>query len=144
MPEYEHQPSQRLVPRHEHSYPLDALDLMAEQPDPIPPADPPPPAEINRKPTIQEKFEEFHAAHPEVYDEFVRLARLARRKGHKRVGMKMLAELVRWHFIVDREYDAEAETFALNNVVVSRYARLIMEQEPDLAHIFETRKITSA
>lgn len=141
----EHQPSQRLVPRREPVVPDDEIDIFDQGDGLVPPADPPPPVvHPARKPTIQERFEQYHAAHPEVYAEFVRLARLAKAKGHAHIGMKMLGELVRWHFIVDREYDAEAEQqYALNNVVLSRYARLIMEQEPDLAGIFQTRKITS-
>lgn len=125
--------------------PDDVLDIFEQGDKPIPPAPPPPPfVPPKRKPTIDEKFELFHEAHPEVMAEFVRLARAAKSKGHKRIGGKMCAELIRWHFIIDREYDAENErTFALNNVVVSRYVRRIQQEHPELADMFETRKLLS-
>lgn len=141
----EHQPTHRLVPRRERPVPADILSIHERPDEPIPPADPPPPPELpKRKPTIDEVFEAFHEAHPEVLEEFVRLARAAKSKGHKRIGGKMCAELVRWRFVIDREYDPETErTFALNNVVVSRLVRRLQEDHPDLADMFETRKLLS-
>lgn len=141
----EHQPTQRLIPRLDREYPIEGeLDIFSAAPEPIPPAPAPEPVIVKRKPTIQELFEKFHADHPEVYDEIVRLARVAKANGHKRVGMKMLFELIRWHFIIDREYDAERErSYTMNNVYTSRYTRLVMAQEPDLAEMFKTRELTS-
>lgn len=125
--------------------PDDILDIFDQGTEPVPPADPPPPpTPLKRKPTIQEMFEAFNDSHPEVLEEFVRLTRIAKRNGHKRVGGKMLAELVRWHFVIDREYDVENEqAFALNNVIVSRLVRRLQEEHPDLADMFETRKLLS-
>lgn len=137
----EHQPSFRLVPRRDKTPPQDTdlLTFLAEQ------EHEPAPAKPARKPTIDERFAEFDAAHPEVYAEFVRLARLARSRGRDRIGLKMIAELVRWHFIIDTDYDVETNpALRLNNVLVSRYARKILQQEPDLAGIFELRQLKSA
>lgn len=141
----EHQPTHRLVPRREKPVADDLLDIFGQGTEPVPPADPPEAMPVPaRKPTIQEKADAFHKAHPEVLEEFVRLTRIARRNGHKRVGGKMLAELVRWHFIVDREYDADNEhTYTINNVIVSRLVRRLQAEHPDLADMFETRKLLS-
>lgn len=141
----EHQPSHRLVPRRESVTPDDVLDIFEQGTEPIPPAPPPPPAvPPKRKPTIDELFEIFHEAHPEVMDEFVRLTRVAKSKGHKRIGGKMCFELIRWHFVFDREYDPEVErTFEINNVLVSRYVRRLQGDHPELADMFETRKLLS-
>lgn len=142
----EHQPTQRLVPRRERPVPDDLLgDIFDMGTEPVPPAAPPPlPPAPARKPTIDELFEIFHEAHPEVLDEFVRLARIAKRNGHRRIGGKMCAELIRWNFVIDRDYDAEREkNFSLNNVLVSRIVRRLQEEHPDLADMFETRKLLS-
>ncbi len=52
--------------------------------------------------------------------------------------MKMLYEVTRWEFWLATESDDE---FKLNNNFTAYYARLIMEQEPDLAGMFELRKV---
>lgn len=80
-------------------------------------------------------FAAHHAAHPEVYAALVRLARQARARGHDRIGIGMLWEVLRWETTIG---DPAGE-YRLNNDLRSRYARLIMDQEADLAGVFETR-----
>lgn len=87
--------------------------------------------------SIQTRFETFHRRNPAVYDGLVRLARKA---GRSRLGMKQLFEVLRWEWMLDGLPD-EHEHFKLNNNYTSRYARLIMENELDLAGVFETRKL---
>lgn len=91
-----------------------------------------------RKPrTIQQRFESFHAAHPEIYRQLVELARRLQAQG-KRPGIGFLWEWVRYFGVV--RSDAEAD-YALDNKLRSRYARLIMEREPDLRGIFRVRDL---
>lgn len=85
------------------------------------------------------QFERFHRAHPEVYKVLVHLARTATSNGIKRLGIAMLWERLRWEFTVGEQSGAD---YKLNNNWRSFYARLIMEQEADLAGIFETRRGT--
>lgn len=89
--------------------------------------------------TLDERFAEFMAERPEVYRMFCDLAVEAARKGRRRVGAKMLAELIRWEHNV-RRGDAE---FKLNNSFVSRMARKFQEDYPRLAQMFETRELKS-
>jgi len=89
--------------------------------------------------TIQEAFDEFHALNPWVYEHLVRLARDLRVRGATRIGIGMLFEVLRWQYWRQTEGDA----FKLNNNYRSRYARRIMENEPDLAGIFEVRELTT-
>jgi hypothetical protein len=91
------------------------------------------------RPSIQQRFEDFHAVHPEVYRELVRLARVAKSRGRRRYSIDALMHVVRWTF--DFEHDGE---FKINNDFSSRYARLIAEREPDLADFFETRKLKAS
>lgn len=92
---------------------------------------------LSKPETIQQQFEAFHKRHPEVYRILVSRARRAMVKD-KRVGIGCLWENIRWYFYVERD-----ETFKLNNNYRSRYARLIMDQESDLADYFETRELTA-
>lgn len=87
-------------------------------------------------------FLDFHARHPEVYAHLVTLCRRARSRGLTRLGIGQLWEVLRWEISLDTLPDPR-ERFELNNVYRSRYARLIMAAEPDLAGVFETRRLRS-
>lgn len=92
--------------------------------------------------TIEEGFLRFHHANPCVYQTLVRLARHARDKGVERIGIGMLWERMRWDLSV--ETGSGREDFKLNNNYRSRYARLLMEREPDLRDLFETRELKAS
>lgn len=91
--------------------------------------------------SIDSQFRDFHAANPGVYRELARLAREAKQAGHIRVGIKMLYELTRWKFQFS---PMGAADFKLPNNFHSRYARLLMQQEPDLAGMFELHQLKTA
>ena len=92
--------------------------------------------------TIQRRFEEFHRNNPEVYALLLALAR-DWRNAHKtrRVGIARLIEVVRWD--MDVKVRPNGDGFKINNNFRSRYARLIMERNPDLEGMFEIREIRS-
>lgn len=89
-------------------------------------------------PTIAERFTAFHEANPWVADALVRLALDLVHRGQKRIGVKMLWEVLRWHHI---RYVSTGEPFKLNNDFTAHYARLLVEQHTELADVFETRKL---
>lgn len=91
--------------------------------------------------SIDDAFEAFHDANPWVYNSLVHLARELTAAGRTRIGMKMLFEVLRWQWSL-RTTDPTVD-FKLNNNYTSRYARLIMDHEPDLMGVFETRALTS-
>lgn len=93
------------------------------------------------KPTIGQQFRRFHAEHPEVYEELVSLSRIAKMAG-RQAGIKMVFEVLRWNRMIAGLPDP-GEDYKLNNNYHSRYARLIMRQEPDLKGFFETRRLRS-
>lgn len=93
---------------------------------------------VGRGSSLQSRFEAFHAANPEVYDNLVRMARTLVARGRRRIGIAMLFEVLRWNHAVQTIGDAD---FKLNNNFRSRYARLIAQREPDLARVFETREL---
>lgn len=89
-------------------------------------------------PSIQERFEAFHQAHPEVYEYLVRLCYNLQDRGFQRYGIRSMWERARWHFHVERQMGDE---FKLNDHFPSRYARLIVAEHPDLAGFFELREL---
>lgn len=83
----------------------------------------------------EQKFRQFHAANPRVYETLVRLSREALARGRRKIGIKMLIEVVRWEIWLT----TSDEDFKINNNYAPRYARLMMEKEPDLAGVFNLR-----
>ncbi len=90
---------------------------------------------------LDRAFAEFHAQNPAVYARLVELAHAARRRGHQRIGIKMLFEVLRWERYLET---VDVSGFRLNNNWTSRYARLVMANEPTLAGMFETRELDKA
>lgn len=90
---------------------------------------------------IQDNFEIFHEKNPHVYVRLVELARALRARGRLRIGIKNLFEVIRWEYYMSTS-DPNSN-YKLNNNYHSRYARLIMDQESDLAGAFELRSLQS-
>jgi len=88
--------------------------------------------------TIQDEFEAFHELNPHVMRRLVQMARQAKDRGHHRLGIGMLFEVLRWESMIDT---TSSHGFKLNNDLRSRYARRIMEDHPDLDGVFETRRL---
>lgn len=84
-----------------------------------------------------QKFWEFHKKNPQVFDELVKLCEQAKRAGRKRIGIKMMFEVLRWN----RHMDTSDEDFKLNNNYAPRYARILVEKHPEYNGLFETRRI---
>lgn len=89
--------------------------------------------------SIQARFERFNAANPEVYTGLVRLAQKLKNQGFASYGIVGLYEVLRY----DRSLSTDGKPFKLSNDFRSRYARLIMAQEPDLSEFFKTRELTA-
>lgn len=83
-------------------------------------------------------FQRFHAEHPEIYRELCRLARNLKSQGLEKYSIVGIYEVIRFN---DAYSNTGEKPFKLNNNYRSRYARLIMENEPDLQGFFETREL---
>lgn len=88
---------------------------------------------------LESRFMRFHVDNPRVYERLVSMAREWLRAGRKHGGIKMFWEALRYESGIQTTDTA----FKLNNSFPSRYARLIMRREPDLAGFFETRELHS-
>jgi hypothetical protein len=112
-------------------------DLTLFDRESVPPIVTPEPGED----TIEGRFREFHAANPWVYERLRYLARDLVDKGHTRIGIGMLFEVLRWQYA---RATINTDGLKLNNDFRSRYARLLADNEPDLADAFETRRLRTA
>jgi len=82
------------------------------------------------------KATEFHEKNPHVYYELTKYARQAVAAGHSRVGIELLWNRMRWDWMLRTDHGTD---YKLNQNYKAWYARRIMELEPDLSEIFETR-----
>lgn len=90
--------------------------------------------------TIEERFAAFHGRNPQVYRALRDMALEAKRRGNRQYGMKGLFEVLRWQHAMQTHGDP----FKLNNNYTALYARLLMDNEPELADFFELRRRVSA
>jgi hypothetical protein len=88
--------------------------------------------------THAEAFQRFHAENPHVYERLKRLAFRLKVRGVERYGMKALWEVLRYEEAVATT--APVGSYRLNNNFTARYARLLMDEEPDLEGFFELRE----
>lgn len=90
---------------------------------------------------VEARFTDFDRRNPHVYRRLVELARNAVQRGHRRISIAMLFEVIRYEYHVTTDAKDHGELFVLNNNYKPWYARKIMEREPELAGIFELREI---
>ena len=87
----------------------------------------------------ERRFRDFHQANPHVYQELLALAREAKANGARKIGIRMLWEVMRWN---QRGYLATndpSSSFKLNDHYPPFYARLLVTEHPDLDGLFELR-----
>lgn len=106
-------------------------------------AEPPPPAVARRPEDIQDRYEIWIANNPQVLTDFIRLAREAKARGKTRIGSKLLCEVLRWETWMNSD-QPDDDDFKFNNTYTSRLVRSALETAPDLAGMFELRKLKSA
>jgi hypothetical protein len=86
----------------------------------------------------QKSFEAYHLKHPEVLKELQRLIQMLRMKSVQHYANGALIEVMRWHFLMDRD-----EEYKINNNYRSFYTRLLIAADPSLKNFFEQRKFKS-
>lgn len=86
--------------------------------------------------TPAERFLEFHNSNCHVYVALRKLALDLVDRGHSRIAIAQLFEVLRWQHAM-RTTDPD---FKLNNDFRAPYARMLAANEPLLANVFETRR----
>ena len=92
--------------------------------------------------SIQQRFERFDQAHPEIYDEFRLIAQDLFQRGRRHYGSKAILEVIRYHRAL--QIQDEQEEFKINNNYSSRYARKLISEDERFAAFFELRELRSA
>jgi len=97
------------------------------------------PVETESRPlTIQERFEIYDRNHPEVWRLFVEFALLAKARGRTRYSARAIMQRIRWEREVEQE---AAEPFKISNLWSSRYARKLVNADPETwTGFFELRQ----
>lgn len=85
------------------------------------------------------RFREFDEKNPHVYRQLVKMTRDLKAQGHKKIGMQMLFEVIRWRSMM-KTTDGD---FKMNNNYAGRYARKVMSENSDLDGMFELRTLKS-
>jgi len=80
-------------------------------------------------------FSDFHRQNPQVYDELVKLALQIKARGYRKYSIKGLYEVLRFNVAMK----TTGVDYKLNNNYTAGYARMIMENEPDLRGFFDLR-----
>lgn len=88
---------------------------------------------------LQQKFEKYHKENPQVLEALIRMTDQAIAKGHNRLGMDLLFNVLRWESMIATTGD----DYKINNSYSSRYVRLIEQIRPDLIGVFEKRQLKS-
>lgn len=86
---------------------------------------------------IDTQFQRFHRNNPIVYETLVQLAYEARENGLRKVGINLLWEVMRWRM----QIHTRGDPFKLNDIYRSRYARMLVENHPDLDGFFRMRRL---
>ena len=85
--------------------------------------------------SIEERFNSFHRANPQVYEALKQLSLEMAGKGRKTFGMKALFEFLRFSYALQTAGDS----YKINNSYAPFYARLLMRNEAQLAGFFNLR-----
>lgn len=112
----------------------DPNELTLFDPADLPPVVAAPPPEGS----IEARFLAFHEANPWVLRALERLTLDLLDKGHRRIGIGMLVEVIRWQYARATVSD---DGLKVNNDYRSRYARLLVERHPEWAEAFELRRL---
>jgi hypothetical protein len=90
--------------------------------------------------SIQQAFEEWLINNPKVFGIFLGFAREVQATGKTHYGIAAITERVRWFVNIE----SVGESFKINNNFRSRMVRRLVEEDPSLSNLFQTRKLKSA
>lgn len=88
---------------------------------------------------LDKRFWAFHKENPQVFEKLEELTLQAYSHGRKKIGIKMIFEVLRWNSMMSTSGD----TYKLNNSYFSRYVRILIDKHPEYRDLFEMRKIKS-
>ena len=84
--------------------------------------------------TLDKRFESYHRRNPHIYEQLKIMSLRLKNVGVEKYGMKALFEILRFNALLTVDHN-----FRLSNNFTALYARLLMEQEPELEGFFRIR-----
>jgi hypothetical protein len=84
-----------------------------------------------------DKFLSYHKANQEIYNKFKEYSFATLQKGHKRYSAKGIFEIIRWHTGVNG-----SDKYKINNNYTPYYARMVMNEHPNLFKDFFKLRVT--
>ena len=90
--------------------------------------------------TNRQRFERFHADHPEVYEGLRELSLRYVARGRERWSIWSAFAVLRWERRMSGQPDPK-ELYKLNNNYTGYYARKLMDDNAALAGLFELRRM---
>lgn len=82
-----------------------------------------------------DRFKKFHAANPNVYKHFEKLALQMKATGRQQYSAETIVNVIRWHI----DSQSQGDVFKINNDFRSIYARLMVYNHPHFEGFFEFR-----
>jgi hypothetical protein len=79
-------------------------------------------------------FVKYHEANPQIYNEFQKIAFEFINRGYKRIGAKMVCEIIRYQSMIKGD-----GTYKVNNNFTADYARKFEKDFPQYVGIFTKR-----
>ena len=104
----------------------------------LPPAKDRPPHPFGDRRTIDERFEEFHVEHPEVFRMFSEFASQLLAAGHRRGSAEQIIQRIRWQTSMNPGRDGG---FKINDHFRRRYAWMLAAADPRFGEFFEFRTL---
>jgi hypothetical protein len=86
--------------------------------------------------SIEDDFADFHRDNPHVYANLLSMALALKGRGRQFYGIGALAEVLRFQ----RALLTTDPDYKINNNYRALYARMLMDQEPELRDFFRTRR----
>lgn len=90
----------------------------------------------------RERFEEFDRKHPDVYEEFKRIAETARTRWRRFGGHAVIA-ILRWKRLTSND-TAHNAGYKINECFAAYYVRKLIADDPSFAGFFELRRLHEA
>lgn len=95
--------------------------------------------------TVEEKFQIFDAANPEVYALYVHFTKEALKAGVRKLSSKLLVERIRWETVVSTTgagfNPRTGKPFLIDNRFTPWYVRKLIANYPRAKGLFELRAI---
>jgi hypothetical protein len=93
--------------------------------------------ELHEHSILEKQFLTFHRENLQVYDKLVELAFILKNRGHRKIGIAMLFEQLRWLHALET---TDISGFKLNNNHAAFYSRMIMDRNTALDGFFKVRE----